>query len=231
MALIICPECGREKVSDTAEACPDCGYGIKAHFERIRQEEERIEHARKLEEEKRKAEIEAKKREEERIKSVPPLTKPLLTAPIITLLISILCFLIDISQVGASEWEVKRSIANHTGDPHFTGVMFILIGVGLVCFGIWMLCKRIEIYNLSKTNLEEYQKLVIKEENAAIASAQAAAAARAREEVSKPECPYCHSRNTTKITATAKAINTAMLGVYGEKRYFQWHCNNCKSDF
>ncbi|WP_455615774.1 zinc ribbon domain-containing protein [Eisenbergiella sp.] len=26
MALVKCPECGRERVSDTAEACPDCGY-------------------------------------------------------------------------------------------------------------------------------------------------------------------------------------------------------------
>ena len=32
MALITCPECGRKKVSDTAEACPSCGFGIKAYF-------------------------------------------------------------------------------------------------------------------------------------------------------------------------------------------------------
>ncbi len=37
MALVKCPECGREKVSDSAEACPDCGYGIKAHFQEIEQ--------------------------------------------------------------------------------------------------------------------------------------------------------------------------------------------------
>ena len=35
MALIKCPECGRENVSDTAEACPNCGYGIKKHFEKL----------------------------------------------------------------------------------------------------------------------------------------------------------------------------------------------------
>ena len=40
MALVKCPECGRENVSDSAEMCPDCGYGIKAHFEKIREEEE-----------------------------------------------------------------------------------------------------------------------------------------------------------------------------------------------
>lgn len=29
MGLIHCPECGSEKVSDTAEACPNCGFNIR----------------------------------------------------------------------------------------------------------------------------------------------------------------------------------------------------------
>lgn len=33
MALIKCPECGRN-VSDTAKACPGCGYGILAYLDR-----------------------------------------------------------------------------------------------------------------------------------------------------------------------------------------------------
>ena len=33
MALITCPECGKERVSNTAEACPSCGFGIKKYFE------------------------------------------------------------------------------------------------------------------------------------------------------------------------------------------------------
>ena len=40
MALVKCPECGREKVSDSAEACPDCGYAIKSHYDKVKQEEE-----------------------------------------------------------------------------------------------------------------------------------------------------------------------------------------------
>lgn len=48
---------------------------------------------------------------------------------------------------------------------------------------------------------------------------------------SRPRCPYCGSQNTTKITATAKAVNTAMFGLLGQKRKHQWHCNGCKSDF
>lgn len=33
MALIKCPECGKENVSDSAESCPDCGYNIKKYVE------------------------------------------------------------------------------------------------------------------------------------------------------------------------------------------------------
>lgn len=45
------------------------------------------------------------------------------------------------------------------------------------------------------------------------------------------ECPYCHSTNTKKIPTTSKAVNTAIFGIFGTKRYKQWHCNHCKSDF
>ena len=41
MALVKCPECGRERVSDTAEACPDCGYNVRAHYERVKEENEK----------------------------------------------------------------------------------------------------------------------------------------------------------------------------------------------
>lgn len=34
MALVRCPECGKEKVSDSAQSCPVCGYGIKAHYDK-----------------------------------------------------------------------------------------------------------------------------------------------------------------------------------------------------
>lgn len=32
MALMNCPECGKENVSDSARLCPDCGFGISAHI-------------------------------------------------------------------------------------------------------------------------------------------------------------------------------------------------------
>ena len=44
-------------------------------------------------------------------------------------------------------------------------------------------------------------------------------------------CPYCKSENTTKISSFEKATNIFMFGIFGQKRKYQWHCNNCKSDF
>lgn len=64
MALIQCPECGRENVSDTADACPNCGYGIKAHFIKQREEEKQ----KKIEEEERKRKIERERLKLERAK-------------------------------------------------------------------------------------------------------------------------------------------------------------------
>lgn len=35
--LVKCPECGREKVSDSALACPDCGFNIREYTEKKKQ--------------------------------------------------------------------------------------------------------------------------------------------------------------------------------------------------
>lgn len=54
--------------------------------------------------------------------------------------------------------------------------------------------------------------------------------------ISKPiktvvKCPYCHSDNTKKISTTSKVINTVIWGPFGSKRFKEWHCNKCNSDF
>lgn len=44
---------------------------------------------------------------------------------------------------------------------------------------------------------------------------------------SKPKCPTCNSTNLKKVSTTSKVVNTAMFGVFGTKRFKQFHCNNC----
>lgn len=46
------------------------------------------------------------------------------------------------------------------------------------------------------------------------------------------ECPYCHSKNTEKISSLSKIGSVALWGVFAVGKVSkQWHCNNCKSDF
>lgn len=42
MALIKCPECGKENVSDTATQCPECGFDIKTYVREKKLEEARM---------------------------------------------------------------------------------------------------------------------------------------------------------------------------------------------
>lgn len=46
------------------------------------------------------------------------------------------------------------------------------------------------------------------------------------------ECPYCHSKNTKKISGLSKAGSVALWGVFAVGKVSkQWHCNQCNSDF
>lgn len=46
------------------------------------------------------------------------------------------------------------------------------------------------------------------------------------------ECPYCHSKDTKKISGFSKAGSIALFGVFAlGKASKQFHCNNCSSDF
>lgn len=43
----------------------------------------------------------------------------------------------------------------------------------------------------------------------------------------QPKCPTCGSTDLKKITATQKASNAVLFGLFGNKRKKQFHCNNC----
>lgn len=45
------------------------------------------------------------------------------------------------------------------------------------------------------------------------------------------KCPRCGSTKTSKISSLSKAVSIAAFGIFSQKRKYQWHCNNCGSDF
>ncbi len=46
------------------------------------------------------------------------------------------------------------------------------------------------------------------------------------------ECPYCHSKNTSKISTFSKVMNIQLGGMYGAiKANKNWQCHDCGSEF
>lgn len=45
------------------------------------------------------------------------------------------------------------------------------------------------------------------------------------------QCPYCHSRNTKKISTVGRLFSVSFFGLGSSKVGKQWHCNKCGSDF
>ena len=57
---------------------------------------------------------------------------------------------------------------------------------------------------------------------------------KAREEVKyyvNAECPYCHSKNTKKISGVSRVASVGFFGFASKKIGKQWHCNKCGSNF
>ena len=129
MALVRCPECGREKVSDSAEACPDCGYSIKAHFEKIKAEELQ------------------KQRQERKLNSITMPTKP--QKPFSNLpfaakfIIGFFVFGIILGII-MKEW--------------FFSIVCIGIIVMFYCIDYSNYNKDLQKYNRAKENFEKYQR-------------------------------------------------------------------------
>ena len=46
-----------------------------------------------------------------------------------------------------------------------------------------------------------------------------------------PLCPYCKSKDTTKIGTVKRSVSFGLFGFGSGKVGKQWHCNSCKSDF
>ena len=209
MALVKCPECGRENVSDNAESCPDCGYGIKAHFDKIKEEERA-----------QQEELEKQKQHEERLKAVVPPEKPKLS---IGFIIYVILASVGIYHMSASLNSVLIWLLEM-----FT---FVLIPIW---FYKWSYNDTKAKYELSQKNFDEYRRQVVEQYEEGERRRLEEQKEKEAEELAKaqgPECPYCHSHNLQRITTTSRVVSVGVAGLASKKIGKQWHCNNCNSDF
>ena len=191
MSLIKCPECGKENVSDSAEACPNCGYGIKAHFDKIESHE-------------KQKKLTLDLLEQISLPNPPQKHNEFFSVSFLLCGATILSIIIN---------EISLN------------VLFILIGITITSFLIAFILREYvykqeyKKYDWTQKNFEQYQN----EELAKINIQQT--------NDIKIQCPYCKSMDTTRISMIEKAGNIALFGLLGNKRKYQWHCNNCKSNF
>ena len=174
MALIKCPECGKENVSNTAESCPSCGYGIKAHYEKILKQKK--EHAIKQQSEatkiNRQKEADLKyndylhnvKQEQQEIDSM---TKPKKPNYFIELFRKDIRFLTFIIVVGPLLTLLFCKVAEIDAF-----ILILYAALGLLATPIWLIICFIDFYsklqeykkelNLYNTNRKEWEKQKIK---------------------------------------------------------------------
>ena len=210
MALVKCPECGKE-VSDTANACPNCGYGVKVHFDNLKQKRQAELRKKQLEIEKRNRQIQLNKNYEDRINKVPIPNKPKFSRGFIIYIIiftSFFTFLEIVSQ--------EKNIA---------GWLFCMI-VGVIaplCVYGYYFFQRVRDYNLSKTNFRKYQEQVIRKEDLERAKNQARLAA--QESSSQVRCPKCGSTNFQMVNRKWSPLTGFMTNKVDRV------CVNCKNRF
>lgn len=48
-----------------------------------------------------------------------------------------------------------------------------------------------------------------------------------KKEMTRPQCPTCHSHNLEKIGAFEKAVSIGMFGIFSNKRKYQFRCKDC----
>lgn len=200
--LIACPECGKEKVSDTAKSCPECGYAIKDHFAKIKEEEDA-----KTQQEKVKDMI--KNIEKSRLNNIQMPTeskfpKGWLIVGLFLILLSVFCII-----MGAIE----------------DGQAFIVVGnliSGVVCLVIGnnKFVEAKEKYAKAKLDFEQYKRDEIQRQDI-----------EREKEMTKlkntPICPTCGSADVKAIGTVNRAISVAAVGLASGKIGKQFECKDC----
>ena len=233
MALIKCPECGRERVSDSAVACPECGFGVRDYIEgeRKKAEEEIIakekdnreleERKKKLKELSNKAQLEIKKINE----SMPP-EKAFFSIDFSDKYIIIAVFLVVCTLLSFLIWKLFV-------------VSAVLLAIELLfiyyrCYSQekaihdeivrdWDKIKSEKIENLKK-EYENKAKHILEDEIEATDQNKTIM----KVDRCVPKCPICGSTKIKRLTVFHRFFSIIFLGPFSAKFCKQFECLNCE---
>lgn len=208
MSLVKCPECGKKNVSDKAEMCPNCGYNIKEHFDKIQEQEFGEDYNTENDYELEEWEKQWRDNALKEIKMpLPPKPIDFILPFSICLALGIMCFLLPepVNVIGF--------------------IFFLIVGI---CLGIYFVNSADKKYQQAINDFEEYKQQVVNEE---IEKIQHEIMEQQIAESIQLHCPYCNSTDISKIGVVNRAVSVGTLGLASNKIGKQWHCNKCKSNF
>lgn len=228
--LVKCPECGRENVSDKAEACPGCGYNVREHYEKIHDQENEekeleqwlLEQEKEKEEQERQWRKEEKKREQEeyerRLQNIPMPKKPKFFDPSNNILL-IIGIVFDGFGLFFLIFDIVTDSFEEMG---FETVAILIIGSIFLLGGLYIYNNKKNDYyraveNFDKYRHEELYKKMKREEESLKQQSHTIVI-----------CPNCGSANTCRISMLDRVISDTMVGRASPYLGKSYQCRDCR---
>lgn len=221
MALINCPECGKE-VSNAAESCPHCGYPIKRFIEeeqKKRKQEETQALKQKAKEQKDKTPTEERQKQlNEAIASNKRSVRIYIVCVIVNVILSVVLFGITVSCFSA-----EKTLAGV-----LLGFLTVSITLCIPIFTKGIKESKQEI-DAAKKGWDNYIAFSdYKSEQFQRRLEETRKEQERQNAINHPKCPNCGGNHTSRITTTGKVISTAALGLASSTIGKQYQCYDCK---
>lgn len=222
MALLKCPECGRENVSDSAISCPDCGFSIQEYL-KTKQDEEYIQ----KEKERLQSEL-AKKLSE--IDSLQKPQKPTISKIIMSDNRFVFVIFAIVAVIGLI---VMIYTLAAFGKPNGFSLIATLFCSVIALIGVSDIKKG---YNEKLSEYKDFEGYKQKKKQRVQENYDYRIKhIKTKSEVSAPviintglKCPVCGSRSVKRISTTSRITSVAMVGLASSKIGKQYECKNCK---
>ena len=180
MALIKCPECGKENVSDSAQCCPECGFGIHDYF--VKQQNERMAKENAVSAA-QKAKVQKEKEAEELKHRLANIKVPEEPRKGVYVAGGAVCGIIGVLWLVMSLYD-----GFHFFKFCIAAFFFIMAATAYSVYK-----DAVSDYNLSQTDFSAYQQKVIRAEDARKAEEIRIANEKAKKATAPVKCPKCGS--------------------------------------
>ena len=199
MSKYICTICDHiEECSVLPQKCPNCGFKVKAYFEKLKKEEEEIRTSYTDDE------IENLQR---KTISKRPMFNSYMGVGLGLLLITIVLFLCE---------------------KELFGLLGCVLTFMFLFTGISNLREEQEIYDKYKDDAEKYVEAQYRLQQNRELEYELVQQVRANQKKAGVKCPNCKSDNVLRITTANRAVSIAAVGLASGKIGKQYECRNCR---